>query len=291
MKARYYCQGYTALFFSLFLLMGCGGGSEFALETVNPEGSIARKLHPRDFEREEDWVDETCSIYEHEDLPLPDGNLNENFLLDENYTWNCVRRTESFQIDTEIRFYDNGTYYNNLTGWQVIIADASVAFPPDQGCHRRGMPYNSTWETEEPGFAFDRRGQWGGGWRVYGGRLYLKEEGLPGRLKSYAFSFNEERFREDSEREETILRLDDMVETYSDGSAINYQKDLEPSELDSEEIRQKREELRREYEQTEKFRNCQANSEFGGCLPNPQLWKSELGDEGTVCRIAGRDID
>ena len=150
MKARYYCQGYTALFFSLFLLMGCGGGSEFALETekigdgeietVNPEGSIARKLHPRDFEREEDWVRETCSVYEDEDLPLPDGNFNanSNFPLDEDSVWTCVRRTESFQIDTEIRFYDNGTYYNNLTGWQVIIADASVAFPPDQGCHRRG---------------------------------------------------------------------------------------------------------------------------------------------------------
>ena len=266
---------------------------DVGIETGNPEGSIARKLHPRDFEREEDWVRETCSVYEDEDLPLPDGNFNanSNFPLDEDSVWTCVRRTESFQIDTEIRFYDNGTYSNNLTGWEVTLADAPIAFPPDQGCHRRGMPYNPTWETEEPGFVFDRRGQWGGKWGVYEGRLYLKEGGLPGRLKSYAFSFNEEKFREDSEKEETILRLDDMVETYSDGSAINYQKDLEPSELDSEEIRQKREELRREYEQTEEFKNCQTNSQFGGCWTNPQLWKSELGDEGTVCRIRGRDID
>lgn len=294
MKDRNYRLCYIALLFSLFLVMGCGGeGNEFVFETAKtgngeietayPEGSTSSKLHPRDFELEENWVEETCSVYENEKKPLPDGNLNANFLLEENSTWSCVRDTRSFRIETEIRFYDDGTYSNNLTGWQVAIADASVAFPPDQGCHRRGMPYNSTWETEEFGFAFDRRGQWRGEWRVYGGRLYLKEQGLPGRLKSYAFSFN---------GEVTALTLDDMVETYSDGSAINYQEDLEPSELDSEEIRQRREEQRREYEQTEEFRNCQRNSEFGGCWTNPQLWKSELRDEGTECRIAGRsDID
>ena len=95
MRGRYYYQCCTALFFSLFLLMGYGGGNGFVLETekigdreietANPEGSIARKLHPRDFELEGDWIGETCSVYEHEDLPLPDGNLNENFLLDGNY--------------------------------------------------------------------------------------------------------------------------------------------------------------------------------------------------------------
>ena len=294
MKNRdcYLC--FIALLLFLSQLMGCGGEEnkfvfetaktgDGEIETAYPEGSTARKLHPRDFEHEENWVKETCSVYEHEDLLLPGENLNENFLLEENYAWNCVRRTESFRIDTEIRFYDDGTYSNNLTGWQIIIADAAVAVPPDRGCHRRGMPYNSTWETEEFGFAFDRRGQWRGEWRVYGGRLYLKEEGLPGRLKSYAFFFT---------GEETALTLNDMVETYSDGSAINYQEDLEPSELDSEEIRQRREEQRRQYEQTEEFRNCQRNSEFGGCWTNPQLWKSELRNRGTECRAAGRsDID
>lgn len=302
MKQNIIAERYIVLFFFLFLLMSCGGsGNGFifesgkkgdgTIETVSPEGSTARKLHPRDFETEENWVEATCSVYEHEDLPLPDGNLNTNFLLDEHSVWSCRRHTESFGINTEIYFYDNGTYHTRLARWEIIIADAPVAEPPDEGCHRRGMPYNSTWEMEEFGFAFDRRGQWRGEWRVYGGRLYLKEDGLPGRLKSYAFSFNEEKFRDDSQREETILRLDDMVETYSDGSAINYQEDLEPSELDSEEIRQEREEQRREYEQTEEFRNCQRNSEFGGCWTNPQLWKSELRDEGTVCRIIGRDIE
>lgn len=301
MKRNIIAKHYTALSFFLLLLIGCGEESGFILEagkngdgrieTVSPEGSTARRLHPRDFETEEHWVKTTCSVYEHEDIPLPEGNLNTNFLLDEHSVWNCRRRTDSFGINTEIYFYDNGTYHTGLTGWQVIIADASVFFPPDEGCHRRGMPYNSSWQMEEPSFAFDRRGEWRGQWRVYSGRLYLKEDGLPGRLKSYTFSFNEEKFREDSEREETILRLNDMVEVYSDGSAINYQENLEPSELDSEEIKQRREEQRREYEQTEEFRNCQMNSEFGGCWTNPQLWKSELRDEGTVCRIIGRDID
>ena len=289
MKERDYRLCCIALLLSLFLLTGCGGGSGFVFETTKtgggkietayPEGSTARKLHPRDFELEENWVEKTCSVYEHEDLSLPGANLNENFLLEENYAWGCVRHTKSFRIDTEIRFYGDGTYRSSLTGWQVIIADAAVALPPDRGCHRRGMPHNSTWKTEEPGFVFDRRGQWRGEWRVQGGRLYLKEEGLPGRLKSYAFSFN---------GEGTALTLDDMAETYSDGSAINYQEDLEPSELDSEEIRQRREERRREYERTEEFRNCQRNSEFGGCWTNPQLWKSELRDVGTECRVAGR---
>ena len=296
MKRSIITECYIVLSLFLFLLASCGGGeSGFnvesgktgngTIETVNPEGSTGQKLHLRDFETEEDWVEATCSVYEHENLPLPDRNLNTNFLLDEHSVWNCRRSTSSFRINTEIYFYDNGTYDVRLTGWEIIIADASVAEPPDEGCHRRGMPYNSTWETEEFGFAFDRRGEWRGEWRVYGGRLYLKEDGLPGRLKSYAFSFDA------NEREETILRLDDMVETYSDGSAINYQEDLEPSELDSEEIRQRREKQRREYEQTEEFRNCQMNSEFGGCWTNPQLWKSELRDEGTDCRIIGRDID
>ena len=295
MKDRYFCRLYIALFFSLFPLAGCGGENESAfetaktgdgkIETANPEGSTARKLHPRDFELEENWIETTCSVYEGEDLPLPGEKLNENFLLDGNSVWNCVRETRSFQIETEIRFHDDGTYSNSLTGWWVFIADAPVSFPPDKGCHRRGMPYNSTWEKEDPGFAFDRMGQWKGQWRVYGGRLYLKEEGLPGRLKSYAFSFNEEIYYE-GEKEETILRLDDMAETYSDGSGINYQEDFDPSELDSEEIRRKREEQRRKYEQTEEFRNCQANSaEFGGCWTNPQLWKSDLRDDGTFCRI------
>ena len=302
MKRNIVAGSYIVLSFFLFLLMGCGGGeNEFILEsgkdgdgtieTVYPEGSTARKLHPRDFETEEDWVRATCSVYEHEDLPLTDRNLNTNFLLNKHSAWNCRRRTDSFGINTEIYFYDDGRYHTRLTRWEIIIADAPVAEPPDEGCHRRGMPYNSSWEMEEFGFAFDRMGEWRGQWRVYDGRLHLKEDGLPGRLKSYAFSFSEEKFREDSEREETILRLNDMVETYSDGSAINYQEDLEPSELDSEEIRRKREERRREYEQTEEFRNCQRNSEFGGCWTNPQLWKSELRDEGTICRIIGRDIE
>ena len=302
MKRNIITERYIVLSFFLFLLVGCGGGENGfnfesekdgngTIEIVNPEDSAGRKLHPRDFETEEGWVETTCSVYEHENISLPGGNLNTNFLLDEHSVWNCRRLTDSFMINTEIYFNDNGTFHTRLTRWEIIIADASVAEPPDEGCHRRGMPYNSTWEMEEFGFAFDRRGEWGGEWRVYNGRLYLKEEGLPGRLKSYAFSFNEEKFREDSEREETILRLNDMVEVYSDGSAINYQEDLEPSELDSEEIRQRREEQRREYEQTEEFRNCQMNSEFGGCWTNPQLWKSELRDEGTVCRVIGRDID
>ncbi len=298
MKYRDHRPCCIASLLCLFLAMGCGGGNGFVFETAktgdgeietpNPEGSTAWKLHPRDFEMEEDWVETTCSVYEGEDLPLPGENLNENFLLDGNSAWNCVRNTRSFRIETEIRFHYDGTYLNRLAGWQVFIADAPVLFPPDKGCHRRGMPYNSTWETEDPGFAFDRTGQWGGQWRVYGGRLYLKEEGLPGRLKSYAFSFNEETYSE-SEKEETILRLDDMVETYSDGSGINYQEDFDPSELDSEEIRRNRERLRREYEQTEEFRNCQKNSlEYGGCWTNPQLWKSDLRDDGTFCRIMGR---
>ncbi|MCY4378324.1 MAG: hypothetical protein OXC39_00660 [Candidatus Dadabacteria bacterium] len=63
---------------------------------------------------------------------------------------------------------------------------------------------------------------------------------------------------------------------------------MEPSELDSEEIRQRREEQRRQDEQTEEFRNCQRNFEFGGCWTNPQLWKSELRERETECRIAGR---
>ena len=309
MKYTDYRLCFIALLLSLFPVMGCGGGDGFVfettktgdgkIETADLEGSTARKLHPRDFRREEDWVEETCSVYENENPQLPDGNLNANFLLERNSAWSCVRHTESFRIETEIRFHDDGTYRNRLTRWEISLADAAVFTPPEQGCHRRGMPYNSTWETEEPGFAFDRRGQWSGEWRIYGGRLYLKEAGLPGRLKSYAFSFNVENvdfFDEENsvwtKRDETILRRNDMVETYSDGSAINYQEDLEPSELDSEEIRQEREEQRRAYEQTEEFRNCQRNSEFGGCWTNPQLWKSELRDTGTGCRIAGRsDID
>lgn len=298
MKYTDYCLCFIALLLFLFPVMGCGGGNGFVFETAKtgdgeietayPEGSTARNLHPRDFELEEDWVEETCSVYEGENIPLPDGNLNANFLLEGNSAWTCVRNTRSFQIETEIRFHDNGTYRNKLTGWEISLADAPVDEPHDKGCHRRGMPYNSTWETEEPGYAFDRRGQWSGEWRVYGGRLYLKEEGLPGRLKSYAFSFN---------GEESALTLDDMVETYSDGSAINYQEDLEPSELNSEEIKRKREEQRRAYEQTEEFRNCldnHAGSELiGFCqLEDPQLWKSELRDRGTECRVAGRsDID
>ncbi len=298
MKGRYCCRFYTALFFFLFLLAGCGGENEFVfevakigegeIETANPEGSTARKLHPRDFEMEEDWVETTCSVYEGEDLPLPGEKLNKNFLLDGNSAWSCARNTRSFRIETEIRFHDDGTYRNRLTRWEISLADAPVSTPPEQGCHRRGMPHNSSWETEEFGFAFDRRGQWGGEWRVYGGRLYLKEEGLPGRLKSYAFSFN---------GDEPALTLDDMVETYSDGSSINYQEDLEPSELNSEEIRRKREEQRRQHEQTEEFRNClddYVGSELiGFCqLEDPQLWKSELRDTGTECRVAGRsDID
>ncbi|MYB26203.1 MAG: hypothetical protein F4X32_01695 [Candidatus Dadabacteria bacterium] len=302
MERNIITERYIALFFFLVLLTACGGGEngfifesgkkgDGTIETVNPEDSTAHRLHPRDFEAEEDWVEATCSVYEHEDLPLPGKNLNANFLLDEHSVWNCRRRTDSFGINTETYFYDNGTYHTRLARWEIIIADAPVAEPPDEGCHRRGMPYNSTWRMEEFGFAFDRSGEWSGEWRIYGGRLYLKEDSLPGRLKSYAFSFNEEKFRDDSERDETILRLNDTVETYSDGSAINYQEDLESSELDSEQIRQRREELRREYEQTEEFRNCQRNSEFGGCWTNPQLWKSELRDEGTVCRITGRDIE
>ena len=294
MKRNIITERYIVLSFFLFLLVGCGGGEngfnfesekrgDGIIETVNPEGSAGRKLHTRDFETEEDWVEATCSVYEHENISLPGRNLNTNFILDEYSVWNCRRSTDSFRINTEIYFNDNGTFHTRLTRWEIIIADASVAEPPDEGCHRRGMPYNSTWEMEEFGFAFDRRGQWSGEWRVYGGRLYLKEEGLPGRLKSYAFSFN---------GQEPALTLDDMVERYSDGSAINYQEDLEPSELDSEEIRQEREEQRRAYEQTEEFRNCQRNSEFGGCWTNPQLWKSELRDTGTECRVAGRsDID
>ncbi len=287
-------ERYVVLYFFLVLLTACGGGEngfifesekrgDGIIEIVNPEGSTAHRLHLRDFETEEDWVEATCSVYEHENLPLPGGNLNTNFLLEENSAWSCVRRTESFRIETEILFHDDGTYRNRLTRWEISLADAAVFTPPEQECHRRGMPYNSTWETEEFGFAFDRRGQWSGEWRVYGGRLYLKEKGLPGRFKSYAFSFN---------GQEPALTLDDMVEIYSDGSAINYQEDLEPSELDSEEIRQEREKQRRAYEQTEEFRNCQKNSEFGGCWTNPQLWKSELRDTGTECRAAGRsDID
>lgn len=293
MKDRDYCLCCVALLLSLFLLVGCGGGNGFVfetaktgdgeIETADPEGPTAQRLHPRDFEMEEDWVETTCSVYEGEDLPLPGKKLNENFLLGGNSAWSCVRNTRSFRIETEIRFSDDGTYRNRLNRWGIFLADAAVFTPPEQGCHRRGMPYNSTWEMEEPGFAFDRRGQWGGQWRVHNGRLYLKEEGLPGRLKSYAFSFN---------GGGPALRLDDMVEIYSDGSAINYQEDLEPSELDSEEIKREREEQRRQYEQTEEFRNCQRNSEFGGCWTNPQLWKSELRDTGTECRVAGRsDID
>lgn len=298
MKCTDYRLCFIALLLSLLPVTGCGGGDGFVfettktgdgkIETADPEGSTARKLHPRDFRREEDWVEETCSVYENENPPLPGGNLNANFLLEGNFAWSCVRNTRSFRIETEIRFHDDGTYRNSLTRWEISLADAPVDEPPEQGCHRRGMPYNSTWEREEPGFAFDRRGKWSGEWRVYGGRVYLKEEDLPGRLKSYAFSFN---------GEEAALTLDDMVETYSDGSAINYQEDLEPSELDSEEIRQEREEQRRAYEQTEEFRNClddYAGSELiGFCrLKNPQLWKSELMDRGTECRVAGKsDID